>query len=167
MIRWFSSDLHLGDPHMARRRYCGDDVAKHDAWLAARWDAKIAPEDSVWLLGDVVAGMSLEDFTYWLAARPGRKHLIIGNWDLDLEKDLNVWRATGFESVSVGKQLTLLDGDLVQLSHYPLEIPGRVLHGHTHKKAKATRPGVVHVGWDAWRRYVPEYDLINYLKERK
>jgi calcineurin-like phosphoesterase family protein len=40
MSRWFTSDLHLGDPYMAKRRYCGDDVAKHDAWLAKRWDAR-------------------------------------------------------------------------------------------------------------------------------
>lgn len=169
MSRWFTSDLHLGDPYMAKRRYCGDDVAKHDAWLAKRWDAVVQPRDEVWVLGDVVNGMSKARFALWLQKRPGFKHLVIGNWDEEMTSDLRVWQALGFSSAQFTALITLSNGQTARLTHAPQRVePGDpvVLHGHTHRPAK-TSPVGIHVGWDAWRRYAREDDIIALLDREK
>lgn len=165
MIRWFSSDLHLGDPWAARRRYCGDDVEKMNNWLASRWDKTIGEDDTVFLLGDVAAGMPLEQVAEWITARPGRKHLILGNQDLDEDPNDRAWLAAGFDSVAMEARIMFHQTE-VTLSHYPLvDHGGVVFHGHTHSPTKVAMSDLdtilVHVGWEAWRRYVPERDILD------
>lgn len=170
MTRWFTSDLHLGDPWAAKMRYCGDDVAKHDAWLAQRWDATVAPGDVVWVLGDVANGAPLAAVTDWVQARPGAKVLVRGNLDGWSADELH---AVGFDLVFTSVSLHLLDGSKVFLTHRPqpnLRLPvAAVLHGHTHKHSKWSQPtgasGHVHVGWEAWRRYVPEQDIVDLIQK--
>lgn len=169
-MRWFTSDLHLGDPWTARMRYCKDDVAKQDGWLAARWDTKIAASDEVWVLGDVCRHPDGLDYVAaWLHQRPGTKHLVMGNWDHALSSDPWHWLDVGFSTVySDVAHIELDAGCHAALCHYP-DRPypqGLVLlHGHTHRRKKITDRGIVHVGWEAWRRYVPEPDVLDALAE--
>ncbi len=173
MTVWFTSDLHIGDPWTTKMRYCQDDVDKHDNWLASRWDATVAPDDTVWLLGDVAVGPTRQRFSEWLTARPGTKHLILGNHDEGYADYQWLW--FGFTSVQRGKVLHLGEGVHAHLSHYPTakDRPRGMtgLHGHTHRRVKATRDDdrtpLIHVGWEAWRRLIPQDELIDLISEMK
>lgn len=84
---WFISDLHLQHDFVAglrgfRPRDPGISAADdHDAEVAANWDFWVRHEDTVWILGDItMANNPLAAFR-WLYARPGTKHLILGNHD--------------------------------------------------------------------------------------
>lgn len=170
--RWFTSDLHLGDPWASKMRWCADDVDKHDAWQASLWDTAVAADDEVWVLGDVANGRSPEQVQEWLAGRVGVKHLVRGNWDTDL--GVEQWREVGFDHVCDGTMIEV--GEVrVWLSHYPTaRLPDNgvnvVLHGHTHKRVRSeVVNGVlrVHVGHDAWRRLVAEEDVIVLLEQER
>ena len=76
---WLTSDLHLGHVLVSGlRRF--PSVAAHDATLATRWCERVAPDDTVWVLGDVVMGEWRAGLTL-LSSLPGTKHLILGNHD--------------------------------------------------------------------------------------
>lgn len=167
-MRWFTSDLHLGDPWTTKMRYCKDDIQKHDDWLAARWDAKIAADDEVWLLGDIAPGRSDEYVDEWLSARPGRKRLVLGNHDAT--RDFESWPVGNAE---LHPWITLESGIKVAMCHYPKcahggQVESIRLHGHTHKRQKSSwEDGIlrIHVGWDAWRRAIPEPDIISLIEK--
>jgi calcineurin-like phosphoesterase family protein len=163
-MRWFTSDLHLGSAWAARMRYCGTDVAKHDATIAARWDAKVGSGDEVWILGDLSGELDFDALSDWRRARPGTKHLALGNNDVGMERS-----DRPLDSVASDAR-TVLGGYLVVMSHYPdVAVDANadaLLHGHTHRRQRISRPLVdqvprVHVGWEAWRRLVPEPELAN------
>lgn len=176
---WFTSDLHIGHLRIATlRNFSGTNV--HDATLAHNWDTTVAPEDSVWVLGDISAGggeaqtRALE----WLSNRPGTKHLVPGNHDgihpmnRDSHRHFGIYTAV-FSSVQVAGYRKVVVGNetrRVVLSHFPyhsnhefeqrfnqwrLRDEGRpLLHGHTHSAQKLTvSPNgtpQVHIGVDAW-----------------
>lgn len=171
-MRWFISDLHLGDESLLRRRY-SKTVDQMDAHLAARWDAKVGAGDEVWVLGDVARGRTQEYLRDWFEARPGTKHLVLGNWDIGAVE--TSWEDVGFSTVSNRANLPLSNGTRVSLSHYPyghrLNVDGdfTLLHGHTHSPKKVRRGPegqlMIHVGWDAWRRMVPESEIVRLIEE--
>ena len=164
---WFTSDLHIGHATITTVRGY-DSPSRHDAELALNWDTLVAPEDSVWVLGDISAGgreaqtRALE----WLSLRPGSKHLVAGNHDgvhpmnRDSHQHFDIYTAV-FSSVgTVGYRKVYVrdESRRVVLSHFPyhsscsgegdrerrfdqwrLRDEGRpVLHGHTHSPEKLT-----------------------------
>lgn len=154
---WLVSDLHLGDPWAARMRYGRDNVAHHEEWMALAWDRTVAPDDDVWVLGDVSPEWSLEQVKEWLDARPGHKHLVEGNWDE--REPLRAWKEHGGFDTAHFSGITLHhNGVNLGLIHRPEPMRGvdMTLHGHTHKKQKvSTGPQgqrLVNVCWEAWRR---------------
>ena len=57
MTRWFTADLHFGHANIIR--YCDrpwPDVDAMDRGLINRWNATVADDDEVWVLGDVAMG---------------------------------------------------------------------------------------------------------------
>jgi len=78
------ADLHLslsGDKPMD---VFGELWRDHTARMAERWDATVAPEDSVLLPGDLSWARTLADAgrdLAWIGERPGRKLLLKGNHD--------------------------------------------------------------------------------------
>jgi calcineurin-like phosphoesterase family protein len=78
---WYSSDHHFG--HARIIELCDRpfrDVEHMDEELIARHNAMVAPEDTVWFLGDVALGKIRE--TLPLVSRMnGRKILVAGNHD--------------------------------------------------------------------------------------
>lgn len=166
---WFTSDLHVGHRMVAGLRGFGDDIASHDAELAARWDAVVRPVDQVWVLGDV-AGRRGDEYRglEWIAARPGLKHLIAGNHDSchplhsQAHREQRLYLAV-FESVQQSGMRKIL-GHKVLLSHFPYcadhtaearypewrfpDLGRWLLHGHTHSTVQQ-RGRELHVGVDA------------------
>jgi calcineurin-like phosphoesterase family protein len=57
MTRWFTSDLHLGHRNIVRytgRPYPSVEVMDDD--LIARLNRHVAPDDELWVIGDVAMG---------------------------------------------------------------------------------------------------------------
>lgn len=177
---WFTADLHLNHSFVAYLRgYEGPD--DHDADLILGWNRLVAPEDTVWVLGDVVIGK-------WplgvkkMKALNGRKYLVAGNHDrchpMHRKAPREVIRFTEgdgmFDYVASSARVALPGGGRVLCSHFPyageggrdiaerfsqwrLKDEGETLvHGHTHSTQRFSwSPGgtpQVHVGLDAWGR---------------
>jgi len=151
------------------------DTELHDMVLADNWDSVVAPEDTVWILGDLSIN-SGPQVAVWMQERPGIKHLISGNHDKTHPMFGRKVAATSkeweplFESIQIEAQLVIA-GRKVTLSHFPYwswgDGPGKeaysrykewrpketrtsiLLHGHTHGTERAHERSL-HVGLDAW-----------------
>lgn len=169
MSTFFTSDLHLGHRNIidyCNRPFAG--VPDMDEALVARWNATVAPGDTVYVLGDVALGKLADSLA--LAARlHGRKLLVPGNHDRPWEghrkpSQHRLYEDAGFELLP--SQVTIdLAGRPVLLCHFPYEGDshgedryadkrpvdrgGWLLHGHVHDAWK--RSGrMVNVGIDVW-----------------
>lgn len=150
MTVFYTSDLHLGHRLVAKFRYQRrfpeatdahgipeSALAWHDDMLAAAWDTTVTKDDVVWVLGDLSLTNSksgVQRVLEWIAARPGRKHLVPGNHDPvhPLHRDAHKWQrfyldsphtGTVFESVQLAarRKFAMPDGTAreVLLSHLP------------------------------------------------
>ena len=147
---WFTGDTHFGHGGalgLFRRPFAS--VAAMDAAMIERWNAHVAPGDTVWHLGDFSVRIALARAAAILAALNGAKHLIVGNNDPPAIRELSGWA-----SVQAYAELELTDRRLI-LCHYPLRAwngqhRGALdLHGHSHGRLKPL-PRQVDVGVDAW-----------------
>jgi calcineurin-like phosphoesterase family protein len=178
MAVWFTSDLHLGHRAVAHQRKFGDwpedkhavtqeVVDWHDDMLARAWDSKVQTSDLVWVLGDLLISRAyLPEALNWIDARPGVKHLILGNHDPahPMHREAHKYQKSyfrAFESVQMAarRKIHMPDGSTQQvlLSHYPYVGDGErhrdedrdtqwrlsneglpILHGHTHTTEKVT-----------------------------
>lgn len=172
-MRWFTSDLHFGHTNVIR--YCDRpfaSVGEMDAALAGAWNTVVAPEDEVWVLGDLAMGRIAESLP--LAGKlAGRKHLVLGNHDRPFEpgRRRDNWSDRyldegGFEQLHDGVvELRLTDGTEVLACHFPYEgdsgdrdrfVAARprdegkwLLHGHVHEVWRQNGR-MINVGVDAW-----------------
>jgi calcineurin-like phosphoesterase family protein len=153
MNTWFTSDCHFG--HKNILRFCEatrpyDSVEEMDAAIIASWQRQVAPEDTVYIMGDVFfckAPRALEI----LHQLPGQKHLILGNHDGIIAKTPDL--LAEFASVSEYKTVTI-DGHYVVMFHYPITEWDRMHHGsihlYGHVHGKNSHPGrAMDVGIDA------------------
>jgi calcineurin-like phosphoesterase family protein len=192
---WYTSDLHIGHKLVATHRgfwYENPteglvvDVAAHDLRLAQNWDAIVAPDDVVFVLGDISIN-GKQHALDWIAERPGTKHLITGNHDpvwTQNRKALGLQRhwLSYFETINEFVRRKL-EGETILLSHFPYESwgdgpdrPGsrwnqyrlpelgdRLLHGHTHGNERE-HGTMFHVGVDAWDlRPVPQSAVQDWI----
>jgi calcineurin-like phosphoesterase family protein len=138
-----------------------EDVAWHDDMLAENWDRVVKPNDTVWVLGDLIANpKSLDAALHWIMLRPGFKHLILGNHDpahsMNRDSHKWLWRYNdAFNSVQQSARRRI-NGVEVLMSHFPYKGDGDskeedrdvqwrlrnegvpILHGHTHSKEVIT-----------------------------
>lgn len=177
---WYTSDLHLGHPYVARLRGC-EDTDQHDRRILSNLLMAVQPGDTLWVLGDISSGWKpqeeraldlLEETLQPLRQgdNPLRLHLIAGNHDschplhthayLRQPRFLEV-----FDSVQSQQVMQWQDQE-VWLSHFPrpgFEHEGMesrfdelrlsvpyLVHGHLHSAQPVTAPGQVDVGVDAW-----------------
>ena len=152
MAVFFTADTHFGDHrtiNIQRRPFA--DTATMDATLIARWNARVAPGDIVWHLGDVARRAG--DVAGLLDRLHGTKHLLSGNNDPDGTRT-----AAGWASVGDYAELSL-DGHALVLCHYPFRSWNGQhrrainLHGHSHGRLKPM-PRQFDVGVDA-RDFAP------------
>ncbi|GGB40726.1 hydrolase [Sphingomonas metalli] len=147
MTVFFTADTHFGDHrtiNIQQRPFA--DTRTMDAALIARWNAVVAPGDTVWHLGDVARRPA--DVPALLAALNGTKHLIRGNNDPEATVAAAGWASTGdYAEITV-------DGRALVLCHYPFrswngQHKGAIdLHGHSHGRLKPM-PRQFDVGVDA------------------
>ena len=131
---FFTSDLHFGHANILRydnRPF--ESVEEMDYELVRRWNERVSPEDTVYVLGDV-SWYDADKTKQLVSSLNGRKILIRGNhdkpgngkiWGFDEEYDYKEIRPNGKKS-------------LVVLSHYPITFFNRhhygayMLYGHVH-----------------------------------
>src|SRR5690349_22962694 len=152
MACWFTSDHHFGHTNIIKYEngpWSGvDDM---ELGLVERWNEVVAPEDTVYHLGDFALA-NKETVTRVWSALHGKKFLIRGNHD----RSCNWYNRTGVTLMAPGYYR--LAHRTVWLCHDPMAIPAAAdtaLYGHIHGKTKrcVSRPSHIHVGVDAWDYY--------------
>lgn len=155
MTIYVTSDTHFGHANVIK--YCNRPWASVDEMnegIVERWNAIVRPEDTVYHLGDVA--LNPKKAIPFLERLNGRKRLIRGNHDHDIEKYLPY-----FEWV---KDYYVLkdNGMRFILFHYPISSwdglhRGTVhLHGHSHGSHLRSFPASsedgkrIDAGTDCW-----------------
>lgn len=133
---YYTSDLHGFHENIIRicnRPYVT--VEDMNADIVAKWNAKVKPEDDVYILGDMFFKYTdIQQVKDILNTLNGKKHLIKGNHDKFL-KQLR-WQDY-FEEVVYYKEIND-NGRMVCLFHYPIEEwngyyrNSYMLYGHVH-----------------------------------
>jgi calcineurin-like phosphoesterase family protein len=160
---FLTSDLHFGHANIIK--YCDRPYAspdEMDAALINNWNARVAPTDTVWVLGDVFfrpAGEAQEI----ISQLNGFKKLVLGNHDKVIRNQAPL--RAHFNEVYDGLHETYLYDDecakvFAVLCHYPMLSWNRAfhgsiqLHGHVHSRAP--------LGDGKVRRYDVGVDANNY-----
>lgn len=127
-----------------------------NASMVERWNARVGPKDTIYLLGDFGFSHSqLEPLETIFARLNGHKHLVVGNHDEKNPKSLKL----AWESVS-HLRMVRQDGIKAVACHYPLETWASahhgvlMLHGHSHGTLKRVIPHRFDVGVDVKARPV-------------
>ena len=143
LMRYFTSDLHLGDKTVARWRGF-DDIDAHDALVAAGL-ATLRADDELWLLGDLCKA-NLDGVRSLREHIPcSHVHVVVGNHD-----SRSRFVTSGlFDSVEYYDQVGKVarEGYKFVMSHYPMLDWDRafhgsyMLHGHIHSLPAEGYPG--------------------------
>jgi calcineurin-like phosphoesterase family protein len=161
MATWFTSDTHFGHGNIIR--YCDrpfGSLGEMNHEMTRRWNEVVAPEDTVYHLGDFAMGKP----EFWPGFRAGLNGSIVlihGNHDGTKTKMLN---DVGFDRVEENIVVDV-DGVALWLNHYPVATPDDepkyrlrppaladydiALCGHIHQYWRK-RAGCVNVGVDVW-----------------
>ena len=137
MKTFITSDLHFGHKNIMKfcpvtRARFNDDVAYMNNQMVLEWNAKVQPEDLVYILGDV-AFMSGSDAGRIVNRLNGTKILVEGNHDRKTLQDATFRNA--FAEVHKYLDITY-DGHKCVMFHYPIaewdQMHRGALHFHGH-----------------------------------
>lgn len=191
---YFTSDLHFGHDTVAKIRGF-DDSYDHDQHIVDQWCRTIKSHDHVWILGDLSVGKP-DDVIQLIKELPGRKHLVSGNHDRCHPIFRNAYKyqrayLNAFDSVQLAERRRVTKTSTgkinAMISHFPYfgdhtdsdrygkwrlkDCGDWIIHGHIHSDSILPYPRSVHVGWDAWNRFVewPEIQttIINAIMENE
>jgi calcineurin-like phosphoesterase family protein len=186
MTVWFSSDLHFGHANIigySDRPF--RDVGAMNRAMIERWNAVVAPYDTVWMLGDIALGR-IEESLPLVGQLNGVKRLVAGNHDrcwpslgTKADKWVERYLDAGFTEIA-NNEVTLQVGDTsVRACHFPyrgdshdhdryveerpVDDGGWLLHGHVHERWRQ-RERMINVGVDAWNyQPVSETELADLI----
>jgi calcineurin-like phosphoesterase family protein len=137
------SDLHIGhkkiieyskEHRLDTNGQAFGSIEQHDEMLRYRWNSKVNPTDTVWILGDVCINKRNISF---LDSLNGRKLLVMGNHDnfgkefFDSELLTRVDRTYGCAEKRFGEITTIMS----HIPVHPCQLEYRYhfnLHGHLH-----------------------------------
>ena len=191
METFFTSDIHFGHTNIIK--FCGrpwDNVEEMNEGIIDLWNAQVAPNDRVFILGDFAMGKLAE--TIPLGRRMnGRKVLIGGNHDRFHPAHHNYkaskadeWMNNyitwgGFETVIVNPAQFKINGLTFWMAHFPWKkyyVDGRegrhdafspdddgtfLVHGHVHQEWGVDGINrMFNVGLDAWGMTLVPFDDI-------
>jgi calcineurin-like phosphoesterase family protein len=147
MAIWFTSDHHFGHARiieLARRPFTS--VEAMDRAMIERWNARVAPDDLIYHLGD----FAFSDHAPYLAQLKGQKRLVRGNHD----HRSKLRKTDGWSTIDTMLDITVDDVPIV-LCHYGLRVWNRSHHGalHFYGHSHGTLPGdsqCLDVGVDCW-----------------
>ena len=135
-MKFYTADLHLFHFNIIRlcnRPYKTAEEMNED--LIAKWNAKVKPEDEVYICGDLVfKATDINEVKKLLKSLNGKKYLVQGNHDVFLKQIR--WQDY---FVKVDNYMEVADNNrFVILSHYPIEEwngyyrNSYMLYGHVH-----------------------------------
>ena len=139
MKTWLTADLHFGHKNIMKfcpvtRARFNNDVDYMNNAMAEEWNAKVDPDDTVYILGDV-AFMSGSDAGRLMKRLNGKKILIAGNHDRKTLLDETFRSAF----VEIHTYLDIVyDGHKIVMFHYPIAEWDQMhrgslhFHGHLH-----------------------------------
>lgn len=167
MKTWITSDLHFGHANIMKfcpvTRYGFKDVDHMNECMIQEWNKVVAPEDRVFILGDV-AFMPAAQAVAILTRLNGRKVLIEGNHDRKLLND-PAFRAC-FEEVHSYLRYSH-NGQLVIMFHFPIlewdQMHRGAVHfyGHVHGKPTGLEQYRARdVAFDATGHVVSDFDAM-------
>lgn len=164
---FYWSDLHFDHLRTAIDRGFAT-VQEHDDHIINAWTNAVAPEDTVWVLGDLTVRAPARTLEI-MHHLPGTKHLILGNHDRAhpihrASHRIHASYRSVFDSVNTAEQHIIGDRTVL-LSHFPYE-PDEfhgdrysqwqprneglwLIHGHVHSLWR-TRGRQINVGVDHW-----------------
>lgn len=168
---WFTSDLHFGhDREFIYKPRGFNSINEMNEMIIENWNKTVAPEDDVYLLGDVMLGNN-EIGIKLLKNLKGSIHIIRGNHDTDTRMSL-YYDSYNVIDVNEGQYLKI-NGQNFFLCHYPtftsnLEKSANLkehiinLFGHTHQKNNFYNdiPFMYHVGVDSHNNTPVAYETI-------
>lgn len=186
---YFTSDQHFGHQNIidyVPRPFTS--VYHMNEVIISRWNERVSPDDTVYVIGDVCMGR-LDEQIEMVRRLLGEKILIPGNHDAChpshrkySEEWIQRYRDVGFDVKRWDEIVTLTIGEHeVRLCHFPYhESSGRhgdkysayrpdylgdwLIHGHTHQTTVfSTHPHQFHVGVDAWDYYPVSLDTVERL----
>ncbi len=137
---FFTSDLHFGHRNiinLSQRPF--EDLAHMHRTLILNWNARVQPEDEIYILGDFSYKSDVGEINRILKRLNGKKYLIIGNHDTYI--DYPDFDRLAFEWIKHYHVLDYQKRKFV-LFHYPiLEWQGFFrdtvhLYGHVHNSSK-------------------------------
>lgn len=152
---WFTSDTHFGHANIIR--YCDRpfrSVGEMDDTLIANWNARVAPGDLVWHLGD----FSFADPADYVPRLNGVIHLVFGNHDERWRQGLRELLPWTGEVRDLKHQ-----GQRIWLSHYAHRVWPRshrgAWHCYGHSHGELPDAGCsTDVGVDAWNYHPIAFD---------
>lgn len=155
MKTWFTADTHLGHTNIIR--YCNRpfaSVAEMDAAIIERWNARVAPDDQVYHLGDFALARGTMIGSYRKKLH-GKITLIRGNHDKLSVEDRQLF--AGIHELLELKLTVDGAGVNVVLCHYAMRVWPHSHHGawHLYGHSHGTLPDDPHarsvdVGVDCW-----------------
>lgn len=140
---YFVSDTHFGHENVikySKRPF--ESLHLMNKTLTENWNAVVQPTDDVFHLGDFAMKMNSKDIANVVRRLNGRIHLIMGNHDKVIKKDLQLQKM--FASIQDVLEISVKDDDAhggwqpIFMSHYPHISWNRShygswhLHGHCH-----------------------------------
>lgn len=156
MTEWLTSDHHFGHANIigfTDRPH--DTVEQMNVDLMARWNVMVAPEDTVWVLGDFVFHNRKPRAEKCLKLLHGTKHLIIGNHDYKVNVEAPGWASYQKRAFLTrgGKRLFLIHNP----AHVGNQVFDGVVHGHVHGPTPMAGPST-HRVFDQ-REDAPYFDV--------
>lgn len=178
MTIYLTSDCHFGhdrDFIWGPRGFSS--LEEHDRTIVENWNSIVTPQDTVYILGDLMLGTNHEYGLNCLKALQGEKYFIAGNHDtLRRQEEYQEIRLAGLGLAHILNA----EGYRFYLCHYKTET-SRIdnmaplknhlinLHGHTHSKAKfeSDNPFQYNVALDCHNNYpVPLGVVINDINQK-
>ena len=174
---WFTSDLHLcHDKEFVWKARGFNSVEEMNEAIVERFNSKVNPEDTLYILGDVMLNDN-EKAEQYLARINGKKIFIRGNHDTNPR--VEIYKKYTNEEIKWADVIKIKKRN-IYLSHYPTytanadDVPNKILlnfHGHTHQICNFTTNGfyMYHVGVDSHDCYPVLVDDIfeDIRKERE
>lgn len=162
-MRYFTSDLHIGDKGVAQWRGFAS-LEEHDRFVLAGL-SRLEPDDELWILGDVCKPNVASVRVVREAIPCECVHIVVGNHDTGAK----FLTCGGFASVDYYAQVGKVakDGYKFVMSHYPMLDWDRayhgsyMLHGHLHSlpeqekkdgETSAASRGFGLGGYNEWNR---------------
>ena len=174
---WLTSDLHLGHDREFIWGSRGFDSAEEmNEAIVSRWNERVAPEDDVYVLGDLILGENEIGINY-LRRLNGRIHVVLGNHDtptrqaiyLEMPNIVEVEWAIMLPYKKYHFFMTHFPCMTGNLEKETLKQMTLNLYGHTHQRSNfyEDRPYMYHVGCDSHDCYpVLLDDIIQEMKDK-